>query len=132
MLSLSNANLPSLTEFLFPSHSPYVQALEQDDDSVSGMSRSVCSEHFLSIAWRKCTYWWSTALLLFALVVHVYGIAMGWNNAPWRPAKAHPVVEIAFMFFMMTWVALLEGCQISIVGLQGVNMELYKHSHPRA
>ena len=44
----------------------------------------------------------------------------------------HPVLEVAFMFFMMTWVALLEGCQISIVGLQGINLENYKHSHPRA
>ena len=90
------------------------------------------SEHAISIAWRKLTYWWSTALLLFALIVHVYGIAMEWNNPPWRPGTAHPILEVCFMFFMMTWVALLEGAQISIVGLQGVNLELYKHSHPRA
>ena len=33
---------------------------------------------------------------------------------------------------MLTWIALLEGCQISIVGLQGIDMEPYKHTHPRA
>jgi hypothetical protein len=90
------------------------------------------SEHAFSIAWRKGTYWWSTCLLLFALFVHVYGIAMEWNNPPWRPGTAHPVLEVMFMFFMMTWVALLEGCQISIVGMQGIDLEPYKHSHPRA
>jgi hypothetical protein len=61
---------------------------------------------------------------------------MEWNNPPWRTpnggGKVHPVLEVAFMFFMMTWVALLEGCQISVVGLQGIDIELYKHSHPRA
>merc|ERR1712100_911787 len=29
-------------------------------------------------------------------------------------------------------ISLLEGCQISIVGLQDIDLELYKHSHPRA
>jgi hypothetical protein len=78
---------------------------------------------------------WGTILLIFALFIQVYGIAREWNNPPWRTedgGTVHPVLEVAFMFFMMTWVALLEGAQISIVGLQGIDLELIKHSHPRA
>jgi len=73
--------------------------------------------------------------MFFALFVQVYGVAKEWNNPPWRTedgGTVHPILEVLFMFFMMTWVALLEGCQISIVGLQGINLENYKHSHPRA
>lgn len=92
------------------------------------------SDHSFAIAWRKLTYVWSTALLIFAMVIHVYGIAMQWNNPPWKESqdKGHPILEILFFFFMCLWIALLEGCQISIVGLQGVDLEQYKHSHPRA
>jgi len=93
------------------------------------------SEHAFSIAWRKGTYFWGTALMLFALFIQVYGICKEFNNPPWRTENGgtvHPALEVAFMFFMMTWVALLEGCQISIVGLQGMDLEQIKHSHPRA
>lgn len=82
--------------------------------------------------WRYGTYWWGTALMLLALSVTLYGIGMQWNNPPWPQAGSHPALEIFLFLFLLTWIALLEGCQISIVGLQDVNMEPYKESHPRA
>jgi len=90
------------------------------------------SNHSFTIAWRKMTYWWSTALTIFAMIVHIYGICKQWNNPPWSQTHSHPVLEIGFFFLMMFWISLLEGCQISIVGLQDIDLELYKHSHPRA
>jgi len=42
------------------------------------------------------------------------------------------VLEIFIFLFMLSWIAALEGCQISIVGLQVVDMEAYKHTHPRS
>jgi hypothetical protein len=126
----STPSFPSLLPSLSPSL-PHSQESPEDNST----PHSDYSEHAFSIAWRKGTYYWGTALMFFALFVQVYGIAKEWNNPPWRTedgGTVHPVLEIAFMFFMMTWVALLEGCQISIVGLQGINLEDYKHSHPRA
>nr|AOW69270.1 silicon transporter alpha [Savillea parva] len=90
------------------------------------------SNHAFTIAWRKMTYVWSTLLLIFAMVVHIYGIAKQWNNPPWSQTYSHPVLEILFFLFMCSWIGLLEGCQISLVGLQGIDLEKYKHSHPRA
>jgi hypothetical protein len=66
------------------------------------------------------------------MTVTLYGIGKQWNNPPWSQTNSHPVLEIGFFFFMCTWIGLLEGAQISLVGLQGINLELYKHSHPRA
>merc|ERR1712226_995870 len=56
---------------------------------------------------------------------------MGHTQAPQQPAPL-PSSTLCFFFFMLTWIGLLEGCQISIVGLQGVDLEPFKDSHPRA
>lgn len=82
--------------------------------------------------YRQFSYLWSMVLLIFAIVCIFYGIGKGWNNPPWSQKESHPVAEAILFLAMMYWIALLEGCQISIVGLQDVNMEPYKLSHPRA
>jgi len=89
-------------------------------------------DHAFAIAWRRATYYWSTALLVFAITVVIYGIGKQWNNPPWEQKDSHPALEIFLFFLIMWWIALLEGCQISIVGLQGVNVEKYKDQYPRA
>jgi len=90
------------------------------------------SNHSLSIAWRKLSYWWSMVLLIFSIVIVIYTIAKQWNNPPWSRDSTHPVLDIFIFLAMLFWIALLEGCQISIVGLQAVDMELYKDTHPRS
>jgi hypothetical protein len=82
--------------------------------------------------WRQCSYWWSSALLIFALFVVIYGITQQRNDPPWVQTKSHPALEVFVFFALLIWIALLEGCQISIVGLQAINMRPYEHSHPRA
>lgn len=82
--------------------------------------------------YRKASYVWASLLLAFALFVVIYGIARQWNNAPWDQNNSHPVLEVIVFLLMLYWIAMLEGCQISIVGLQAVDMELYKDSHPLA
>lgn len=86
--------------------------------------------HPWAVAWRKFTYFWSMCLTIFAMTIIIYGICRQWNNPPWNPI--HWVFDLILFIVMMTWIALLEGCQISIVGLQNVNVEKYKDSHPRA
>ena len=89
-------------------------------------------EHWFTLAWRKASYWWSTALLIFALTVVLYGIAMEWNNPPWDQGTTSPAFEVFLFLFLIFWIALLEGSQVSIVGLQSVDIEQIKHSHPRS
>jgi len=86
----------------------------------------------VDLAWRRMSYVWSTALLLFALVVVLYGIAMEWNNPPWGGGSTHPALEILLFVVLLGWVAVLEGAQVSIIGLQAVDIELIRHSHPRS
>jgi len=86
--------------------------------------------HPVAVYWRKFSYWWSSVLLIFAITVVVYGICQQWNNPPWDPI--HPVFDLVIFLLLMAWISLLEGCQISIVGLANINVDKYKESHPRA
>jgi len=72
--------------------------------------------------------------LIFSFIIVLHGIASEWNNPAWKTNQhnSHPVLEVIFFLFMLTWIGLLEGCQISIVGLQGIDLEAIKDSHPRA
>jgi len=86
------------------------------------------------VGYRKFSYFWGTLLLIFSAVVTFYAIGMQWNNPPWKEDQdsSHPILEACLLVFMLSWIGLLEGCQISIVGLQGIDMEPYKHTYPRA
>jgi len=83
-------------------------------------------------SWHNTTYWWGTALLFFSVVVVMHGIFQEWNNPPWDHSGSHPLLEFVLFWTMLFWIAMLEGCQISVVGLQGYDPECFRESHPRA
>jgi hypothetical protein len=99
---------------------PIDSALQDEDESSCAKS------------YRHFSYYWSMVLTIFAATCVFYGIGMQWNNPPWSQKDSHPAFEAFLFLLMMYWIALLEGCQISIVGLQKINMELHKDTHPRA
>lgn len=98
----------------------------------------------LTIAYRRFSYWWSTVLLMFCLFVIYYDIAKDWVNDfddngkdhrgnPKASADDTPVaVNIILFTVFLFWVALLEGAQVSIVGLSTCDIEVFKESHPRS
>ena len=84
--------------------------------------------------YRKASYVWAMGLLIFSLIIVLWGIGNQWNNPAWKPNQekgSHPVFEIFFFLGMLTWISLLEGCQISIVGLQGTTWSLSRNPHLR-
>jgi hypothetical protein len=101
-------------------------------DSVATRSNG-WADHAMSIAWRKLTYYWGMLLLGFAVSVVMTGIGTSVNNPPWpHTLQGQAGLEIVVFWVMLWWIALLEGCQISIVGLQGCDVESFKDTHPRA
>merc|ERR1719499_2970508 len=70
--------------------------------------------------------------MMFSVIVVMFGIFNEVNNPPWNHSQSHPVLEFFLFWSMLTWIAQLEGCQISVVGLQGFDPETFKESHPRA
>nr|AOW69265.1 silicon transporter beta [Diaphanoeca grandis] len=98
--------------------------------------KSVFAEHPFTIAYRKFSYCWSLFLLVFALFVTYYDLAMGWTNdfddLPHRSEPYMVFINIFLFTIFLFWVALLEGAQVSIVGLSSVNIESFKMTHPRS
>jgi len=83
-------------------------------------------------SWHETTYWWGMALMLFAVCVVMTGIFERYNNPPWKVDDGSAILEFFLFWAMLSWIAMLEGCQISVVGLQGYDYNSFKESHPRA
>merc|ERR1719192_1990204 len=81
-------------------------------------------------SWHNTTYWWGMALMFFGVCVVMNGIFTEVNNPPWDHVS--PVLDFILFWSMLFWIAMLEGCQISVVGLQGYDPESFKDTHPRA
>merc|ERR1719204_215990 len=75
---------------------------------------------------------WGMALMLFGVCVVMTGIITEVNNPPWEAGSLHPFLEVVLFWSMLSWIAMLEGCQISVVGLQGYDPESFRETHPRA
>jgi len=83
-------------------------------------------------SWHTTTYWWGMALMIFGVVVVMNGIFIRRNNPPWEHTDSHEVLEFFLFWAMLFWIAMLEGCQISVVGLQIYDPESFRTTHPRA
>jgi hypothetical protein len=103
-----------------PQQPPSIGAAKDDDDSA-------CVKNY-----RYGTYYWSCVLTAFALFCVLWNIGKQGNNPPWSQKNSHGALEIFLFILMLCWISLLEGYQISLVGLQGIQLENYKDSHPRA
>merc|ERR1719336_1477234 len=69
---------------------------------------------------------------MFGVITVMFGIFNEVNNPPWNHSQSHPVLEFFLFWSMLSWIAMLEGCQISVVGLQGFDPESFRDTHPRA
>merc|ERR1719166_714344 len=69
--------------------------------------------------------------MLFSVCVVMTGIINRDNNPPWEHDAGHALLEVVLFWSMLSWIAMLEGCQISVVGLQGFDPESFRETHPR-
>lgn len=73
-----------------------------------------------------------SSLLAFALSAVTYRTGMQWNNIPRDQRGSHPMLEEIGVLLILPWTVIREDCQISSAGLQAVDLELCKDSHPLA
>jgi len=108
---------------------PYVVTRSRDEvvDDEEKSDWEKCGD-----SWHETTYWWGLALCFFGVCVVMTGIINRDNNPPWEHDAGHALLEVVLFWSMLSWIAMLEGCQISVVGLQGYDPESFKESHPRA
>lgn len=86
--------------------------------------------------WRVASYYWSTALLLIAVVFTYATIVIGDSAGFSNTVAAPPAYAIFFNLLSVTllvlWSCLLEGSQAAIVGLSTLDPTMFQHSHPQA
>jgi hypothetical protein len=68
----------------------------------------------------------SCALLGFAIAVTM---SLIFTEQTQLSATSHPAVAFVLIWFLLIWLAMMEGGQGCLVGLQGVDSELYKKNH---
>jgi hypothetical protein len=68
----------------------------------------------------------STALLGFAIAITMSLILTGQTVLS---ANSHPAIAFCLIWFLLIWLAVMEGGQGCLVGLQGIDTNLYKESH---
>eukprot|EP00566_Odontella_aurita_P006477 CAMPEP_0113565134 /NCGR_PEP_ID=MMETSP0015_2-20120614/22012_1 /TAXON_ID=2838 /ORGANISM="Odontella" /LENGTH=588 /DNA_ID=CAMNT_0000467305 /DNA_START=292 /DNA_END=2058 /DNA_ORIENTATION=+ /assembly_acc=CAM_ASM_000160 len=74
-------------------------------------------------------YLYSTGLLVFSLTLV---FAAMFTDQTTMARDVHPAFAFFFFWFLIMWLAVMEGCQGCIVGLQPVDKALYAKSHPIA
>lgn len=99
---------------------------QRKGDKAAGMkSRSV-----LTAGLESFKYLYSLALLIFCIVL-VFGTIF--TKQTKSTSNGFPPIAAFFIFcFLIFWLAMMEGGQGALVGLQPIDRERYRDSHPRA
>jgi hypothetical protein len=79
-------------------------------------------------------YLYSLGLLIFSVVIVVAAIFSEQTTATAadQDLKVSPILAFVVFWFLIVWLATMEGGQGALVGLQPVDPKLYANSHPRA
>ena len=80
----------------------------------------------IDITVRVIKYLYSTALLVFSVLIVMAAIFTEQTNVS---ESIHPVLGFFIFWGSIVWLAMMEGGQGCLVGLQPVDKELYKESH---
>ena len=80
----------------------------------------------IDIAITAVKYMYSMGLLIFSVIIVMAGI---FSEQTKLAQDAHPVAAFFIFWFLIIWLAMMEGGQGCLVGLQPVDKDLYKDSH---
>jgi Silicon transporter len=76
-------------------------------------------------------YIYSIGLLLFSLVI-VMAAIFSKQTVATGDKGLHPAIAFVVFWFLVSWLAMMEGGQGALVGLQPIDKARYAESHPRA
>jgi Silicon transporter len=89
--------------------------------------RNPDSEGFDFFYFFKSLY--STLLLIFSIAL-IMGVIF--TRQTKIAEDVHPALAFIVIWVCIIWLTMIEGSQASIVGLEIVDRELYKETHPKA
>ena len=107
-----------------PEQRPKAAALVAEDEKDAVATRSV-----LDIAVEYIKYIYSTALLVFCVVI-VHAAIFTNQTVATGSMGIPPLAACCIFWFLLCWLATMEGGQGALVGLQPVDKSLYATTHP--
>ena len=99
------------------------------------------SSLFWTIALEFIKFTYSVALLLFSIVIVCAAILQQSDTEQqdndedkgfWASLQFHSGLSLALFWFLIFWLAMMEGGQGCLVGLQPIDPQLYQDTHPRS
>ena len=84
----------------------------------------------LGAALESFKYLYSTGLLMFSLLI-VHAALFSEQTTATADMGFHPAAAFFIFWFLIIWLAMMEGGQGALIGLQPIDKALYAESHPR-
>jgi len=84
-------------------------------------------EKVIKVTVTTIKYTYSVALLIFCITMVMTAI---FEKKTILSEKSHPLIAFFLFWYLIFWLAMMEGGQACLVGLQPVDRELYEESHP--
>jgi hypothetical protein len=125
-----NAILPVADGHGQPAHYPgqedhhHKAGKKLDDDAKKEAPRSV-----MAAGLESFKYLYSMGLLIFSVFLVMAAIFAEQTKAT-SDMGLHPAIAFFVFWFLILWLAMMEGGQGDLVGLQPIDKELYKETHP--
>jgi hypothetical protein len=101
--------------------------MSSDDDTPTITNKQSEGENITFLTIFRPFY--SLTLLIFSITIITTLI---FTRQTQLSKSSHPLVAIALIWFLLIWLAMMEGGQASLVGLSSINRKLYAESHPKA
>jgi len=99
------------------------------EDGAQAPKRTSRDEHIdLLLVILKFSY---STILLVACVVVVHAAVFTEQTIATRDLNIHPAVAFFIFWFLIVWLAMMEGGQGALVGLQSIDKQKYAETHPR-
>jgi hypothetical protein len=102
-----------------------LEEVDLDNLDTSNAPRSV-----LTAGIESLKYCYSTTLLVFSVVVVMAALFTNQTVAT-ADMNLHPALAFVIFWFLIIWLGIMEGGQGALVGLQPIDAEKYRASHPR-
>jgi Silicon transporter len=110
----------------YPGEEDAVEGKHLDDEVKAEAPHSVIGSGIESLK-----YLYSTALLVFSVAIVMSAIFTK-QTVGTSDMGIHPALAFFIFWFLIVWLAMMEGGQGALVGLQPIDKALYGRTHPRA
>jgi hypothetical protein len=100
-----------------------------EDAEKSGKEPVTRRDKEVDVAVTVIKYFYSSSILVCSVTLVVASI---FTEQTRISEEVHPVFALLLLAFLLVWLGMMEGGQGALVGLQPIEKELYKDSHPIA